>query len=193
MGCGVKGTLRGDSHVEVLAWDVAGVELETVIVRDAPKVVILGEGVEYALLASLRAKRPTLGIIVLAHDPSPLFETLLLAAGATCLAHRVSGAELIAAVHLAASGARMSVTAPTGRVVDVDPAAGLLTVRETQVFEYLSLGWSYHEVGHALHIAPTTVRTHTVNICRKLNVRSKRQLIGRRWLPAAAPCPHGQE
>lgn len=185
--CGVTEILRRDRGVELLASDLAGEELEAVVAREAPKVLIVDEEIEYTLLASLRTRRPALGIIVLAHEPSPLFATLVLAAGAMCLALSASEAELVAAVHSAADGVARNVIAPGRRVEDIDSAVGPLTAREAQVFMYLSLGWSYAEMGDTLHISPTTVRTHTLSICRKLNVGTKRQLIGRGWPPTAQP------
>lgn len=48
-----------------------------------------------------------------------------------------------------------------------------LSERELEVLKLLSDGKSYQEVAKDLFISPKTVRSHTDNIYRKLNVHSK--------------------
>jgi DNA-binding NarL/FixJ family response regulator len=51
------------------------------------------------------------------------------------------------------------------------------------VFERLSQGMPHAAIAHDLKIGVRTVHTYASQICRKLGVRSKRELIG---MPAPA-------
>jgi DNA-binding NarL/FixJ family response regulator len=152
--------------------------LEGMVAERLPRVVILGEAGDYDLLMRLKTSQPTMGVLVLVRDLTPLYGALLLVAGATCLGRAASVADIHAAVHLAAQGEPTLFCADGTRVVRRGPNEGLLTPREIEVFELLRLGWLYAGIGRALHIEPETVRTHTHSICRKLNVRSKQELRG---------------
>ena len=59
--------------------------------------------------------------------------------------------------------------------VAANPLAGL-SDRERVVAAKFAEGMTYREIGEALFIAPTTVRTHLSAIYRKLGVRSKMAL-----------------
>lgn len=51
-----------------------------------------------------------------------------------------------------------------------------LSPRERQIAESYAAGCSYQDIAAALHIAPSTVRTHLATIYRKLEVSSKLEL-----------------
>lgn len=52
-------------------------------------------------------------------------------------------------------------------------ALDALSGRERAVAEKFATGMTYREIGNALFIAPTTVRTHLAAIYEKLGVRTK--------------------
>lgn len=52
-----------------------------------------------------------------------------------------------------------------------------LTPRELEVLELLARGNSQKKIADLLHIAPTTVQTHTSSVYRKVGVRTKQELI----------------
>lgn len=52
-----------------------------------------------------------------------------------------------------------------------------LTKREHEILQYLSLGYGSIYVSKALFISDNTVRTHIKNIYRKLNVKSREELL----------------
>ncbi len=54
-----------------------------------------------------------------------------------------------------------------------EQALDALSNRERVVAEKFASGMTYREIGEALHIAPTTVRTHLASIYEKLGVRNK--------------------
>ncbi len=178
-GYAVKAALREDRSLRVLASDLAGTELERAVVQRQPRVLVVDERVEYSLLVRLGARQPATGVLVLVRRSSHLLGTSLRDAGAMCVAQGASPAELVAAIHRAADGKRIPrrrsdrASRPSLVVGDV------LTKREAQVFTLLTKGLSYIRIGRRLQIEPETVRTHTINICRKVGVKSKQDLIGK--------------
>lgn len=175
---GLADVLNEDSGLRVLALDLDASELECRVAREAPRVALVDDTVEYALLARLKACQPELGLLVLAHDPTPLYGALLLAAGVTFLDRDASDTDVSKAIRAAAHGEPTFLSGTGDCIVPRGSTEGLLTPREAEVFGHLSRGSSYVRIGHALHITPETVRTHTLSIRRKLDVSSKRELIG---------------
>jgi transcriptional regulator EpsA len=57
--------------------------------------------------------------------------------------------------------------------------AGLVTVREREVLEWIYRGKSNIEIGMILSISPLTVKNHVQKILRKLNVVNRTQAIGK--------------
>jgi DNA-binding NarL/FixJ family response regulator len=54
-----------------------------------------------------------------------------------------------------------------------------LSPREHEVLELLSEGLIYKEIGNRLNISVTTVRTHVINICHKMHVRSRLEAVAK--------------
>jgi DNA-binding NarL/FixJ family response regulator len=131
-----------------------------------------------SVLERLRNAQPAIGIVVLAHLLTVAYGMRLLARGASCLSKDVSGADMLAAVHIAADGRRVFADVDGHLVERSNPAAASLTPRELEVLEYLSRGRSHAEIADAMQLGVETVRTHSAHIRGKLGVRSKRDLIG---------------
>lgn len=60
----------------------------------------------------------------------------------------------------------------------------ILSMRECEVLNLLSLGLTYQEVSTRLHISYDTIKTHTSNIYRKLGARNKTEAVhkARMWM-----------
>jgi LuxR family transcriptional regulator, maltose regulon positive regulatory protein len=71
-----------------------------------------------------------------------------------------------------------SSTVPTSAPSSV-PSAEPLTAREREVLQLLLDGASNWEIARALVLSKNTVKKHVLNICRKLNVRSRAQVIAK--------------
>ncbi len=54
-----------------------------------------------------------------------------------------------------------------------------LSNREREVLELLAQGFIYKEISDKLDIGVTTVRSHVINICHKLHVRSRLEAVAR--------------
>ncbi|MHB8241066.1 MAG: response regulator transcription factor [Solirubrobacteraceae bacterium] len=186
---GLADALGEDPRIRVLASELGHAQLEQAVTDLSPKVAILDGSVEQALLARVKASRPRTGVVVLVRDPEALFGTLVVAAGATCVAQSTGSGSLRAAVHLAAEGERVFIGAEGQHSSRPYPVgAESLTERELEIFPFLSVGRSYREIAALLDIGVATVRSHAISICRKLRVGSKRELIGMQSPP---PLPEG--
>ena len=187
VGLGLTDVLRMDRTIHVLASGLADGELAHTIASQAPHIAILGETVAHSELRHLQAVQPRTTVLVLAHDPEHADGLRALASGASCLARTASPTELLGAIHLTAQGTRVFVAPGGQRIERRYPDASILltlTAREAQVAALVSEGRSNPEIASALHISVETVRTHVATILRKLNVQSRRELIGMR-LPAS--------
>jgi DNA-binding NarL/FixJ family response regulator len=165
----VADALSADRRVRVLASDLEEGELERLVVRQAPRVAIVGDAVEHALLVRLQARRSAPRVLVLANDPPPLFEALLVACGASCLARSASSRELLAAIHLAVQDGPHSLRGGDERIErDLLRAQCSLTKREREVFERLRARRSYAWIALDMNISVNTVKAHATDVRRKL-------------------------
>jgi len=125
--------------------------------------VSLGDGSGLDLVTTVRAKRPTMGIVVLTmHNDD---ETLLAAldAGASSLVLKTSSSEEVLAMVRRAAAAPDSFTAVgladalRRRSTQVKPN---LTAREMEVLERLAVGDSVAGMAKRLYMSESTVKTH---------------------------------
>jgi DNA-binding NarL/FixJ family response regulator len=165
--------LQSDPTVEVVDADVDGPALTNAISRLAPQAVIIGENIEPAVITQLSATRGALGVLVFTAAPTPLTTGLLTNIGVICVASTASAAEIVQALHLAARGSPVS----TDDSRHPQPR-NALTPRQNEVFRLLSQGKTNPEIAFALHMGYETVRTHVREICRRLTVRTRQDLIG---------------
>jgi DNA-binding NarL/FixJ family response regulator len=177
VGAGVELLLAREPCVRVLSSDVDDANLRGVVTQQQPCVVIVGETNGYDLLVAVKAAKSGGGVLVIAEAPSVLYGTLLLASGVGCLASSATAVDLISAIRFAAVGRAVYLRAGADGVIRRRLGEGVLTPRESEVLEQFRRGiTAYRRIGQALHIAPETVRSHVVSICRKLEVGDKQEL-----------------
>ena len=173
------------AELDVLASGLGSHALEKALARQSPEVLIVADGVEHSLLVRLKTKAPATGLLVVAHEPSRLLGTMLLAAGIACIDRRAASADFLGAVRLLAGGTLVFVSADGTRIERrAVEMASELTPRELEVLRHLRLGRSYAEIALRLCISYETVRTHARKIRQKLGVRSAQELIGAAFLDA---------
>jgi DNA-binding NarL/FixJ family response regulator len=178
---GVAETLGDDHGVRILALDLSGVALERAVRRGRPGVVIVDdELVEHALLERLKSWRPAPAVLVFTRNEPQLYRTMLVAAGATCLARDIALNDLMTAVHLAASERRRRTTR---RVEErLLSKAARLTDRQQDVLKCVVEGYTHRKIASDLCITVETARSHTRSVRRTLEVRSNRELYGMTFL-----------
>jgi DNA-binding NarL/FixJ family response regulator len=172
---GLVAALGSESTLKLLAVDVEDAALGDVVTRDAPNVAILDErsAGNRALVQAVTTARAQTQLVVLTHPPASAPVLQLIADGATCLSKRAPVAEVVATVLLSAQGHSVVSKDLAGPSSD---ASHVLTPRERDVLEHLEKGAEDSQIAQALKISIATVRTHNVNIFRKLAVR-RRDLI----------------
>jgi DNA-binding NarL/FixJ family response regulator len=95
---------------------------------------------------------------------------------------------LLEAVHAAATGAGLLDPAVTRQLLDrfarlpagevaPPPELAELTQRERDVFDELVRGASNAEIAAALHVEPSTVKTHVAHVLRKLRLRDRVEAV----------------
>lgn len=176
---GLRALIEEDGALSLVASDVEGSALESLLADLRPKVAILNFGSlrTPADVHRLHAAHPHTRFLVLANRPTAAEANQLLAFGATaCLSKETQGRDVLNAIHLASRGLhvlpRRAETAPTPQPAGPE----LLTPREADVLEHLQRGRSNAEIANALCVGIETVRTHRRNIYRKLGVRTRREL-----------------
>ena len=115
------------------------------------------------------------GFVLDAFGPgSPSHETAAASEGSVDVIDAASADESLGSTIRAGEGAIPLAGSDGAHVsaADVDH----LTAREREVMRYLARGYSYKEIGQALHISVKTVETHASAVLRKLQMSSRHQL-----------------
>jgi DNA-binding NarL/FixJ family response regulator len=142
--------------------------------------VSLGDGSGLDLVIAARARRPTMGIVVLTmHNDD---ETLLAAldAGASSLVLKTSSSEEVLAMVRRAAAAPDSFTAVgladalRRRSTQVKPN---LTAREMEVLQRLAAGDSVAGMAKRLYMSESTVKTHIAKLYSKLDAHNRASAV----------------
>jgi DNA-binding NarL/FixJ family response regulator len=181
---GLQKLISEDTNLQLLEDGVELEELEDVLARHKPNVVLLNFGSlpNAAYIYQLHQSHPDTRIVVLANRPTATESSQILSFGATaCISKETQGRDIINAIHLASRGMhvlpRTAAAGPTGAIERLDlPDPDLLTPREADVLELLQRGMTNAQIAHALSVGTETVRTHARNIYRKLGVSTRRDL-----------------
>lgn len=159
------------------------------IERLRPDVVVTDIGMPgrdgLELTKDIRARWPGLPVLIFSVHDEGLYASRALRAGARGFCNKSAGAEaLIEALRLVLSG-RMAFSpetttrlleATSGRTAAAGPLAGL-SDREFEVLRLFGAGMTNHEAAAALNLSAKTIETHSLNIRRKLKLRSPAELI----------------
>jgi DNA-binding NarL/FixJ family response regulator len=181
---GLQQLIGEDPNLELVHCDCELEDLEDVVEREQPAVVLLNFGSlpNAAWIYQLHQSRTETRVVVLANRPTPSEANQILSFGATaCISKETQGRDIINAIHLASRGMRVlprHTSAPAEALERFDflPEADILTSREAEVLQLLQEGMSNGEIAQTLSIGVETVRTHARNIYRKLGVSTRRDL-----------------
>jgi DNA-binding NarL/FixJ family response regulator len=142
--------------------------------------VNLGEGSGILLVKSLRASRPTMGLVVLTMYDTDDYLFAALEAGASAFVLKSASSDDVV------SAARASATAPTSFTAQ-DLAGAMrrrmarpavtLTAREDEILQLLAAGLSVAEVSAKLYISPSTAKTHMSKLYDKLGATNRTQAV----------------
>jgi DNA-binding NarL/FixJ family response regulator len=188
---GFRMLLAGEDGIEVVAEAGNGLEAVDKAARFEPTVILMD--IRMPELDGLEATRRILTadaaarILILTTFDLDEYVYEALRAGASGFVLKDDPPEqLIAAVRTVAAGDAMLSPGITKRVIEQfargpRPSCpkGLdeLTVREHEVFELIARGLSNAEIGHALFISDTTVKSHVTRVLQKLELRDRVQAV----------------
>jgi DNA-binding NarL/FixJ family response regulator len=179
---GLHSLISEDPNLRLAASDVELEELEDVIGRERPAVVLLNFGSmpNAAWIYQLHQSHADTRIVVLANRPTAAESNQMLSFGATaCISKETQGRDIINAIHLASRGMRVLPRSanPTALTEQIElPEPDILTRREADILHLLQEGMTNAQIAHTLSIGIETVRTHARNIYRKLGITSRRDL-----------------
>jgi DNA-binding NarL/FixJ family response regulator len=185
LGCvidrGLGQILGGARDLRVVGVGLDHAALERAVARGKAQVVVLDEDsvATPVVPRRLRGARASVGLVVLAHRPTRVRVTRMLADGVNvCLSTDASAPEVVQAVRLAADGRCMFVSV-SAHLPRASPERGIrsLTRREREVLELLGAGHKNAEIARVLQISGETARTHTQHVYRKLGVSSRGELL----------------
>jgi DNA-binding NarL/FixJ family response regulator len=188
---GFRMLLADESDLSVVAEAANGLEAVQKAARFDPTVVLMDirmpelDGIEATrriIAADSRAR-----IIVLTTFDLDEYIVEALAAGASGFVLKDDPPEqLLSAIRTVAAGDALLSPAVTKRVIQQfsrvtrpAPPPGLaeLTERELDVFRLIARGLSNVEIGEALFITDTTVKTHVTHVLQKLSLRDRVQAV----------------
>jgi DNA-binding NarL/FixJ family response regulator len=188
---GFRMLLTGEQDIEVVAEASNGREAVAMTERFNPAVVLMD--IQMPEIDGLEATRRILAandaarILILTTFGLDEYVYEALRAGASGFVLKDDPAEqLISAVRTVAAGNALLSPAITKRVIRQftripRPAPpkelGELTEREREILRLIATGLSNAEIGRALYISETTVKTHVTHILQKLGLRDRVQAV----------------
>jgi DNA-binding NarL/FixJ family response regulator len=188
---GFRMLLSDEEGIEVVAEASNGIEAVAKAARFHPTVVLMD--IRMPELDGLEATRrilaadPAARILILSTFDLDAYIYEALSAGASGFVLKDDPPEqLIAAVRTVAAGDALLSPAVTRRVIEQFTRASRpappkevdeLTAREREILRLIAAGLSNAEIGRALFISDTTVKTHVTHILQKLNLRDRVQAV----------------
>jgi DNA-binding NarL/FixJ family response regulator len=183
---GLRLVLANAAGIEVVG-EAATHEAAFELLADAqPDVLLLDltfpEGDGLPLLRAMRARYPSVRILVLTMDRGSETVRQALAAGASgYLVKGATSAELVEAIRAVARGDRYLHSSVTGAIVDDSirwlRAGSDLSLREREILGLLGGGRNPTEIAGMLGISAHTVRRHIANLSAKLDLHGRSALM----------------
>ena len=191
---GFRKLLESEADIEVVGEAEDGRQAVELVRRRSPDLVLMDirmprlDGIE-ATRRIVAETRPAVRVLMLTTFGNDHYVYESLRAGASAfLLKDAPPEELLAAVHIVASGDSLLAPAVTRAVVEAfvrssparpELAAQLesLTPRELEVLELLARGNANSEIASALTVSEATVKTHIGHVLTKLDVRDRVQAV----------------
>ncbi len=199
MAAGVRGLLESRYEVAGVAGD--GRALFEMAMAERPDVIVTDismpglDGLEATRW--LRQNLPEVPVLILTvHDDAGHVKAAFEAGAAGYLVKSSAPLELFEAIEEVLAGRRYVTSAVAGKVMgsllSPEPAAPAspLTPRELELAALVARGLENPEIAERLCIAEVTVRTHLLNILRKLELRTGSSSPATRW-PGGGPLSTG--
>jgi DNA-binding NarL/FixJ family response regulator len=195
MRSALRTSLTAEPDLEVVGEACDGQEAVDLAERRRPDVVVMDirmptlDGVAATRqLTSARPRTPVKILVLTTFDLDEYIVEALRAGASGFLLKDATPEELVHAVRVVAGGEALLAPAVTRRLLDrfaqrlpatAASAAAVadLTSRELMVLRLLARGLSNAEIGHALHLAMSSVKTHVSHLLAKRGLTDRVQLV----------------
>lgn len=188
---GIAAFLRCADNIEIVGEATDGLEAIEKARLTRPHIVIMDVAMPKlgGLEATIEIKKIDPGIRVLVltqYDEREYISRFLKAGVSGYLLKRAVGSDLMSAITAIMAGETYLYPAIASKVVDgflnkeslsTQEPYDLLTDREKQVLKLLAEGHTHKEVAEMLSISPKTVIAHQTNLCEKLGLSNKADII----------------
>ncbi len=201
---GLRGMLAAEPDLEVVGEAGSGTEAVTLAFRVRPDVILMdlrmpdGDGVT-AIARLAEQGWPGRVIVLTTYDTDADILRAVEAGASGYLLKDTPRADLIAAIKAAARGETVLAPVVASRLVTRmrDKAARpalpeVLSARETEVLALVARGLTNGQIGRALFVSETTVKTHLMRACGKLGVTGRTAAVTRAMAIGALPSPGGR-
>jgi two-component system, NarL family, response regulator YdfI len=183
---GLESLVRSSPALELVGSEAGLVNLEPVVERERPDVVLadLEFPQEEAPSLELLASAPV--VLLVSNPPGPWTVEALRSGVRAVLPRDVSASEMIAAIEAAAAGLTVFHSSDLHALLPAPPRAEratslgsgeALTPRELEVFAMLSEGAGNKTIAWKLGISEHTVKFHVASIMSKLNATSRTEAV----------------
>lgn len=188
---GIAAFLKCYDNIEVIAEASDGLEAIEKTRQFHPDIVLMDiampklGGLEATV--EIRKNDPTVKILVLTQYDDKEYILRFLKAGVSgYLLKKAVGSDLISAITAIMAGETYLYPAIASKVVDgflgkeplsTQNSYDLLTDREKQVLKLVAEGHTHKEIANMLSISPKTVIAHQTNLCEKLGLSNKADII----------------
>ncbi len=199
---GIAAFLRCYDRIEIIAEAADGIEAIEKAKQFRPDIVLMD--VAMPKLGGLEAtveiikNDPSVKILVLTQYDDKEYILRFLKAGVSgYLLKKAVGSDLISAITAIMAGETYLYPAIASKVVDsflgreplpAQDSYDLLTDREKQVLKLVAEGHTHKEIAEMLFISPKTVIAHQTNLCEKLGLSNKSDIIKFAFSKAIIKC-----
>jgi len=188
---GIVAFLKCTDDIEIIAEAADGLEAIEKTTEFQPDVVLMDVAMPrlggFEATVEIRKNLPFVKIIVLTqYDDKEYISRFLKAGVSGYLLKKAVGSDLVSAIRTVKGGETYLYPSVASKVVNgllgKDPLTTFdsyeaLTDREQQVIKLVAEGHTHKEIADMLNISPKTVIVHQANICEKLGLSNKSELI----------------